>query len=187
MITGFGRLGAAFGADYFGVTPDIMTTAKGLTNGVVPMGAVFVKKDDLRGLHERAGAPDRVLPRLHLFGEPGLLRRRASRRSTSTSARACSPARRRWRSTGRTRCFSLKGLPHVIDIRAIGLVGAVELEPIAGEPAKRAFSAFLKSYEEGIMIRTTGDTIAMSPPLIISKSEIDELVGKLAGVLKTLQ
>ena len=65
--------------------------------------------------------------------------------------------------------FSLKGLPHVIDIRAIGLVGAVELEPIAGEPAKRAFSAFLKSYEEGIMIRTTGDTIAMSPPLIISE------------------
>jgi beta-alanine--pyruvate transaminase len=83
--------------------------------------------------------------------------------------------------------FSLKDLPRVIDVRSIGLVGAVELEPIAGEPAKRAFSAFLKSYDEGILIRTTGDTIALSPPLIIQKSEIDELIGKLAGVLKTLQ
>jgi beta-alanine--pyruvate transaminase len=82
---------------------------------------------------------------------------------------------------------SLKGLPHVIDIRNIGLVGAVELEPIAGEPAKRAFTGFLNGYEEGILIRTTGDTIALSPPLIIEKSEIDFLVDTLAGVIKRLQ
>jgi beta-alanine--pyruvate transaminase len=82
---------------------------------------------------------------------------------------------------------SLKGLPHVIDIRNLGLIGAVELEPIAGSPTKRAFSAFVKGYEEGILIRTTGDIIAMSPPLIISKAQIDELIGKLGSILKTLE
>jgi beta-alanine--pyruvate transaminase len=68
----------------------------------------------------------------------------------------------------------------------MGLIGAVELEPIAGEPTKRAFSAFLKAYEKGILIRTTGDIIALSPPLIISRAQIDELIGALGEVLKTL-
>ncbi|TMV54329.1 aminotransferase class III-fold pyridoxal phosphate-dependent enzyme, partial [Thioclava sp. BHET1] len=80
----------------------------------------------------------------------------------------------------------LKGLPHVIDIRNEGLIGAVELEPIAGEPTKRAFSAFLKAYEKGILIRTTGDIIAMSPPLIIDKGQIDQLIGTLADVLREI-
>jgi len=82
---------------------------------------------------------------------------------------------------------SLKGTRNVIDIRNMGLIGAVELEPIAGEPTKRAFSAFLKAYEKGILIRTTGDIIAMSPPLIISKAEIDRLIGTLKEVLDTLE
>jgi len=82
---------------------------------------------------------------------------------------------------------SLRGLPHVIDIRNMGLIGAVELEPIPGAPTKRAFSAFLKAYEKGILIRTTGDIIAMSPPLIISKAEIDQLIGTLADVLRGLE
>ncbi|WP_309664964.1 aminotransferase class III-fold pyridoxal phosphate-dependent enzyme, partial [Tabrizicola sp.] len=76
--------------------------------------------------------------------------------------------------------------PHVIDIRNMGLIGAVELEGIPGEPTKRAFNAFLAAYEKGILIRTTGDIIAMSPPLIISKPEIDQLIGTLGDVLKTL-
>jgi beta-alanine--pyruvate transaminase len=80
----------------------------------------------------------------------------------------------------------LKGLPHVIDVRNIGLVGAVELEPIAGAPTKRAFTAFLNSYEKGTLIRTTGDIIALSPPLIIEKAEIDQLIGTLADVIRTL-
>ena len=80
----------------------------------------------------------------------------------------------------------LKGLPHVIDIRNLGLIGAVELEPIAGAPTKRAFDAFLAAYDAGILIRTTGDIIALSPPLIIEKSHIDQLIGTLADVLKRL-
>lgn len=80
----------------------------------------------------------------------------------------------------------LKGLPHVIDIRSMGLIGAVELEPIAGEPTKRAYDAFLRAYEKGVLIRTTGDIIAMSPPFIISRDQIDHLIGILADVLKSL-
>jgi beta-alanine--pyruvate transaminase len=82
---------------------------------------------------------------------------------------------------------SLKGLPHVIDIRNLGLIGAVELEPIAGAPTKRAFAAFVKAFEAGILIRTTGDIIAMSPPLIVEKSHIDTLIGTLSTILKGLE
>ncbi|MBO6512312.1 MAG: aminotransferase class III-fold pyridoxal phosphate-dependent enzyme, partial [Roseibium sp.] len=81
---------------------------------------------------------------------------------------------------------SLKDCPHVIDIRNLGLIGAIELEPIAGEPTKRAFSAFLKAYDDGILIRTTGDIIALSPPLIITREQIDELFGKLRSVLNAI-
>jgi beta-alanine--pyruvate transaminase len=78
----------------------------------------------------------------------------------------------------------LKGLPHVIDIRNIGLVGGIELAPLPGEPAKRAFNVFLDCWEKGLMIRTTGDTIALSPPLIIEKSHVDQLIDILAGAIK---
>ncbi|NNF73026.1 MAG: aminotransferase class III-fold pyridoxal phosphate-dependent enzyme, partial [Rhodobacteraceae bacterium] len=81
---------------------------------------------------------------------------------------------------------SLKDHPHVIDIRNMGLIGAIELEPMAGEPTKRAFSAFLEAYEKNILIRTTGDIIALSPPLIIEKEDIDTLIGTLGDVLKGL-
>jgi beta-alanine--pyruvate transaminase len=185
VITGFGRLGTPFAADYFGVTPDIMTTAKGVTNGVVPMGAVFVKGDIYEAFmngpehvieffhgYTYSGNPASsaaALATLDIYQEENLLTRGAELADYFADA-----------------LHSLKGLPHVIDIRNIGLVGAVELDPIAGQPAKRAFSAFLSAYESGLMIRTTGDIIAMSPPLIIQKSEIDELVGKLSAVLKNL-
>jgi beta-alanine--pyruvate transaminase len=186
VITGFGRLGAAFGADYFGVTPDIMTTAKGLTNGVVPMGAVFVKKD----IYETfMNGPEHLIEFFHGYTYSGNPASTAASLATldiyqreGLLTRAAEMAKY-WEDA----LFSLKGLPHVIDVRAIGLVGAVELEPIAGQPAKRAFTAFIETYNEGITIRTTGDIIAMSPPLIIEKGQIDELVGKLAGVIKKLQ
>jgi beta-alanine--pyruvate transaminase len=81
---------------------------------------------------------------------------------------------------------SMKGLPHVIDVRNIGLVGAIELEPIAGAPTKRAFQAFLKAFDERLMIRTTGDIIAMSPPLIVEKAHIDRIAETMAKILKSL-
>ena len=81
---------------------------------------------------------------------------------------------------------ALKGLPHVIDIRNLGMIGAIELEPIEGAPTKRAFAAFVKAFESGLLIRTTGDIIALSPPLIIEKDQIDRLFDTLAGVLKSI-
>ncbi|WP_375600208.1 aspartate aminotransferase family protein [Devosia sp. Naph2] len=186
VITGYGRLGTPFGADYFDVTPDIMVTAKGLTNGVIPMGAVMVSAE----IHDTfmqgpehmieffhgytySGNPvasAAALATLDTYKEEGLLTRGAE------LAKAWEDA-----------LHSLKGLPHVIDIRNIGLVGAIELEPIAGSPTKRAFSAFLKAYEQGLLVRTTGDIIALSPPLIISETQIGEIVSTLSGILKTLE
>jgi beta-alanine--pyruvate transaminase len=186
VITGFGRLGTPFGADYFGVTPDIMVTAKGLTNGVIPMGAVLVSAE----IHDAfMGGPEHVIELFHgytysgnpiasaaglatleTYKEEGLLTRGAE----------LAPY---WEEA----LHSLKGLPHVIDIRNIGLVGAIELEPIAGQPTKRAFSAFLKAYEAGLLIRTTGDIIALSPPLIAEKGHIDQIVGTLGDILKALE
>ena len=185
VITGFGRLGAPFAAEYFGVTPDIMITAKGLTNGVVPMGAVFVKDDIYETFmtgpenlieffhgYTYSGNPiacAAALGTLETYKEEGLLTRGAELAS-------------HWEDA----LHSLKGLPHVIDVRNMGLIGAVELEPIDGAPTKRAFNAFLDAFDSNILIRTTGDIIAMSPPLIIEKGEIDQLIGTLADVLKRL-
>ncbi|MBK7529907.1 MAG: aspartate aminotransferase family protein [Piscinibacter sp.] len=184
VITGFGRLGSPFAAQHFGVTPDLMTTAKGITNGCVPMGAVFCKQQihDVfmtgpehaiefthgytYSAHPLACAA--ALGTLDTYAEEGLLTRGAQMAPYFENA-----------------LHSMKGSRHVIDVRNIGLVGGVELEPIPGQPGKRAFDIFLECWERGVLIRTTGDTIAMSPPLIIEKSHIDQLVGTLADVLKT--
>ena len=185
VITGFGRLGTPFAADYFGVTPDLMTVAKGLTSGVVPMGAMFVTRNlyetFMRGPehliefahgYTYSGHPvacAAALGTLDTYADEGLLTRAAELEPYWSDA-----------------VHSLRGLPHVIDVRNIGLIGAIELEPMPDAPTKRAFPAFLEAFENGVLIRTTGDTIALSPPLIISRAQIDELLGTLSTVLKTL-
>jgi len=186
VITGYGRLGAPFAADYFGVTPDIMVTAKGLTNGVIPMGAVLVSG----AIHDAfMTGPEHLIEFFHGYTYSGNPIASAAGLATLETYREEQLFERAaelapyWEEA----LHSLKGLPHVIDIRNIGLVGAVELEPIAGQPTKRAFSAFLKAYEAGLLIRTTGDIIALSPPLIIEKAEIDQIVGTLGDILKTLE
>lgn len=184
VITGFGRMTTPFGMDYFDVVPDLMTTAKGLTNGVVPMGAVFSKGfiyDTLMngpaGIeffhgYTYSGHPLAVaaaLASLEVFMEGEVL----------ANAKAMAPY---WEDA----VHSLKGLPHVIDIRNVGLIAGIELQPIAGKPGARAMAAYKRAFAEGILVRTTGDIIAMSPPLILEKKHIDQLVGTLAGILKTL-
>lgn len=185
VITGFGRLGAPFAADYFGVVPDIMTTAKGVTNGVIPMGAVFVKKE----IHDAfMNGPEHLIEFFHGYTYSGNPIACAAGLATLDTYQEeglltrASELADHWADA----LHSLKGEPHVIDIRNIGLVGAVELEGIPGEPTKRAFSAFLKAYERGFLIRTTGDIIALSPPLIISKGQIDELIDNLRDVLRMI-
>lgn len=185
VITGFGRLGSPFGAQHFDVQPDLMCTAKGLTNGVIPMGAVLTTA----AVHDAfMQGPEHMIELFHGYTYSGNPIASAAGLATLETykeeglfARAAELAPY-WEDA----LHSLRGLPHVIDIRNMGLIGAVELEPIAGEPTKRAFAAFLAAYEKGIMIRTTGDIIAMSPPLIIEKSHIDQLIGTLGDVLKTL-
>ena len=184
VITGFGRLGSPFAATHFGVTPDLMTVAKGITNGCVPMGAVFAKQH----IHDAfMTGPEHLIEFLHgytysshplacaaalgtldTYAEEGLLTRGALMAPVFENA-----------------LHSLKGSPNVIDVRNIGLVGGIELEPVAGQPGKRAFDVFLECWERGVLIRTTGDTIALSPPLIVESAHIDQIVSTIADVLKT--
>ncbi|MDF2140109.1 aspartate aminotransferase family protein [Paenirhodobacter sp. CAU 1674] len=186
VITGFGRLGSAFAGQHYGVTPDIMTTAKGLTNGVIPMGAVMTTA----AVHDAfMTGPEHMIELFHGYTYSGNPIASAAGIATLETYREEGLFERAaelapyWQEA----LHSLRGTRNVIDIRNEGLIGAVELESIPGEPTKRAFSAFLKAYEKGILIRTTGDIIAMSPPLIISKVEIDQLIGTLKDVLDTLE
>jgi beta-alanine--pyruvate transaminase len=185
VITGFGRLGKPFAVDYFGVTPDIVLTAKGVTNGVVPMGAVFVKKEIYEAFMQ---GPEHMIEFFHGYTYSGNPIATAAGLATLDTyeeegllTRADELAER-WADG----LHAMKGLPHVIDVRNCGLVGAIELEPIAGQPTKRAFAAFLEAYEKGLLIRTTGDIIALSPPLIVEPQEVDLLFDTLKGILKTL-
>ena len=185
MITGFGRTGAAFAAEKYGVLPDMITCAKGLTNGVIPMGAVLTTG----AIHDAfMTGPEHLIELFHGYTYSGNPIAAAAGLATlrSMPRRGCSSGRPRLAPVWQEALHSLRDCPHVIDIRNEGLIGAVELEPIKGEPTKRAFQAFLNAYEAGILIRTTGDIIAMSPPLIISEAQIDELVGGLRKVLQKL-
>jgi beta-alanine--pyruvate transaminase len=186
VITGFGRLGASFASEYFGVLPDIITFAKGMTSGVVPMGGVAVRKEIydafLQGPdyaieffhgYTYSGHPlacAAALAALDVYTQDGLFQRAAE----------LAPY---WEQA----VHSLKGLPHVIDLRNLGLIGAIELEPLADRPTFRATQAFLKCYERGLLIRTTGDIIALSPPLILEKRHIDQIFQTLANVLGDLE
>ena len=183
VITGFGRLGAPFGAQYFGVTPDIITAAKGVTNGVIPMGAVFVKKE----IHDAfMNGPEHLIEFFHGYTYSGNPIASAAALGTLDTYKEEGLLTRGaeigayWEEA----LHSLRDEPHVIDIRNIGLVGAIELAPIPGEASKRAFSAFVKAFERGALIRTTGDIIALSPPLIITRGQIDELIDHVREVLR---
>ncbi|MDO9637307.1 MAG: aspartate aminotransferase family protein [Pseudotabrizicola sp.] len=185
VITGFGRLGAPFASQYFDVLPDMMTTAKGLTNGVIPMGAVLTTAD----VHDAfMDGPEHMIELFHGYTYSGNPIASAAGIATLETYKEEALFERAadiapyWEDA----LHSLRDSRHVTDVRNMGLIGAVELDPIAGEPTKRAFAAFLAAYDKNILIRTTGDIIAMSPPLMISKPQIDTLIGTLADVLKSL-
>lgn len=182
VITGFGRLGEAFAAERFAVRPDMITMAKGLTNAAVPMSAVAVAKPIYDALMEGppgvelfhgytySGHPlacAAALATLGIYAEEGLFAR----------ARALEPA-------FEDALHGLKDLPGVIDVRNIGLMGAVELAPRAGAPGARGFDAYLKCYETGLMVRQIGDVVAMSPPLVVGEAEIDEMAGILGAAVR---
>ncbi|MDX2210461.1 MAG: aspartate aminotransferase family protein [Sphingopyxis sp.] len=183
VITAFGRVGGATAAEAWGVTPDILTMAKGLTNAAVPMGAVAVS----RAVHDDVvnNAPDGIelfhgytysghplasaagLATLNLYAREGLFDRAAELGDYWAEA-----------------AHSLKGLPHVIDVRTIGLVAGIEFEPRPGAPTKRAMELFHGCFDNGLLVRATGDIIALSPPLILERSHIDAMFAMLAEQIK---
>ena len=186
VITGFGRLGAPFAADYFGVQPDLMTVAKGITNASVPMGAVFVRRDiyetvvnaaeqgiELFHGYTYSGHPlacAAALATLGVYRDEGLFERAASLAPYFEDA-----------------VHSLRGSPHVVDVRNLGIVAGIELASRPGRPGTRAFEVFTRCFnDENVLIRTTGDIIALSPPLIVEKEQIDEVVEAVARTLKSV-
>ncbi|WP_312147975.1 aspartate aminotransferase family protein [Brevundimonas sp.] len=184
VITGFGRVGGATASETLDVIPDLLVCAKGLTNGAVPMGAVGVRGEIYEAVVNGAAAPGieffhgytysghplaaaAGLATLDVYEGEGLFQR----------ATDMAPY---WEEA----VHGLKGLPHVIDIRNLGMVAAVELAPRPDAPGARATEVFHRAFDEGLLIRVTGDVIALSPPLIISREQIDELVGRLADILR---
>jgi beta-alanine--pyruvate transaminase len=182
VITGFGRTGSAFAAEEFGVRPDMITLAKGLTNGCIPMGGVLVSKaiyeqfmqgpDGIELFHgytysAHPAACAAGLATLALYEHEGLLTRAASLAGYWEDA-----------------AHALRGLPHVVDVRNYGLILGLELEPVAARPGARGFEVFTRCFERGVLVRQTGDVIALSPPLIIEKPQIDQIFGTLGEVLR---
>ena len=183
--TAFGRIGGATAAETLGVTPDIITMAKGLTNAAVPMGAVAVSRHIHDGVVE--GGPDGIelfhgytysghplaaaagLATLDLYKSEGIWENAASLHGYWEAA-----------------VHSLKGKRHIIDIRNMGLVAAIELEAHSGGIGKRGMQLFHKCFDNGLLVRATGDIIALSPPLILEKAHIDEMVGRIAELVETV-
>ena len=186
VITGFGRLGTAFAYDKFKVKPDLMTMAKAINNAAVPMGAVAVRQDihdTIIGATPEGGfefmhgytysghplACAAVNATLALYERDRLFERAASLESHMENA-----------------AHALKGSKHVIDIRNIGLVAAIEMEPRPGAPGKRGYELFTRCFAKGVLVRATADTIAISPPLIVEKAQIDRIFATIAEEIKTL-
>jgi len=186
VITGFGRMGSVcFAAEKFGVTPDIITCAKGITNGTVPMGAAIVRDSIFdafmhgpeNGIELPHGYTYSAHPiacaasiaTLDTYAEEGLFDRAEEIAPYFEDA-----------------AHALRGLPHVIDIRNVGLVAAVELEPRAGAPGTRGYEVFERAFRAGLLLRLTADTLAISPPLIINRAQVDEIFGKLASILRSV-
>ena len=184
VITGFGRLGTSFAGERFGVVPDLMTTAKGLTNATVPMGAVFCRRHIhdafMQGdnpyavelthgytysAHPLAAAAG--LATLDVYREEGLFERAAELESY-------------WQDA----LHSMDDLGPVVDVRNLGIMGAVQFEPRKDSPGTRGYDIFNKCYDKGVLVRYTADILAMSPPLIVTKGQIDQIVDTLTESIK---
>ncbi len=183
VITGFGRLGTFFGAERVGVAPDIMTMAKGLTNAAVPMGAVAVHDKIFRGIVDGAPAGIELFHGYTYSGHP--LASAAAIATIDLYVKEDLPARAlAMEGYFEDAAHSLKGLANVIDVRNYGLVAGIELQGRDGKPTDRAVKIFHRCFDAGVLIRTTGDIIALSPPLIVEKHHVDRIFGTIADAIK---
>ena len=185
VITGFGRIGANFGAERLGVTPDIMTMAKGLTNAAVPMGAVATSNDVYDTIVNGVPAGIELFHGYTYSGHP----------LASAAAIATLELHRAEDLPGRSLAMepyfedaahSMRDAPGVIDVRNIGLVAGIELAPRPGKPGARAMDVFRTCFDQGVLTRVTGDIVALSPPLIVERPHVDRLFGTLADALRAV-
>jgi beta-alanine--pyruvate transaminase len=186
VITGFGRLGSNFGGNFFNITPDIMTVAKGLTNGAVPMGAVLARHDIYEAFmqgpqnnveffhgYTYSGHPlatAAALATLDTYAEEQLFSRAATMSKPFEDA-----------------VHSLKTLPNVVDIRNLGLMAAIELAPRDNAKGARGFETYLKCFEEGALVRSTGDIIALSPPFIVEDQHLQQMCEILTNAIQSVE
>ncbi len=185
VITGFGRIGANFGAERLGVTPDIMTMAKGLTNAAVPMGAVATSNQVYDTIVNGVPAGIELFHGYTYSGHP----------LAAAAAIATLELHRAEDLPGRSRAMegyfedaahSMRDVPGVIDVRNMGLVAGIELAPRAGKPTARAMDVFKTCFDKGVLTRVTGDIVALSPPLIVERPHIDRLFGTLADAIRAV-
>ena len=188
VITGYGRLGTPFAAQYFKVTPDIITSAKAVNNAAVPLGAVFVRN----GIYDTVvnGSPENAVEFFHGYtysGHPlamaaAVAAQKIYKRENLLTRVQDEGIAHDWQEA----LHALSDVRHVKDLRNIGLIGAIELESRPGAVGKRAYEAFVACYARGLLVRYTGDTIALSPPLIIERGQIDQIMSILRDVIRTL-
>ena len=186
VISGFGRLGAPFATSLFGVTPDMITLAKGITNAAVPLGAVVTSP----AIHDAfMNGPEGSIEFFHGYTYSSHVLACAASVATLDTyeeeglfARAAALA-----PHFEEAAHALQGAPHVIDVRNLGLVAGIELAPRPGAPGARAYEVFVRAYEAGVLLRVTGDIIAVSPPLIITPSQIDEVFEAIRAVLAQVE
>ena len=185
VITGFGRLGTDFGAERLEVVPDIMTMAKGLTNAAVPMGAVACSNAVYEAVVEGSPAGIELFHGYTYSGHP----------LASAAAIATLALHREEDLPGRARAIepyweeaahSLRAAPGVVDIRNLGLIAGIELAPREGKPGARAMDVFRRCFDDGVLVRVTGDIVALSPPLIIEKPHVDRLIGTLSDAIHAI-
>ena len=185
VITGFGRTGSAFASHTFGVVPDLITFAKGVSNGAVPLGGVLVKKEIYEAF---MNGPSEQIEFSHGYTYSGHPLATAAAVATMDIYEQEELFERgnELAPYFEEAVHSLKGMPHVIDIRNLGLMCGIELEPIAGHPGRRAYQCFVDCYQRGVLVRSAGDTLAITPPLIANRQHVDQIVGTLGETLMAM-
>jgi beta-alanine--pyruvate transaminase len=188
VITGFGRLGMNFGADYYGVVPDMLNFAKAVTNGVIPLGGVICRDHVYQAFIEaNAQSPDHAIEFMHGYtysGHPVACAAAMATLNLFKEEKLFERAGEMGKVLGDAMHSALKGLPNVIGIRTLGLAGAVELTGIAGAPGKRVYDIFLDCYHQGVLVRPAAENIVLCPPYIVSKEQIEQMVGTVAASIK---
>lgn len=184
VITGFGRMGKPFAADYYGVVPDMLNFAKCVTNGVIPLGGVICRDFLYDAL---MSGPEHVTEFFHGYtysGHPVACAAAIATLDLFAQENLFERAGQMGPVLGDAMHAALTGLPHVVGVRSLGLAGAVELASIAGSPGKRAYDIFLDCYHHGVLVRNAGENLVLCPPYIVEKSHIDQLVGTLADAIR---